>query len=276
MIRILCVDDDPLVGEYLAARLSREADFELAAVTADGSDVLTRVQKEQIDVLILDQVMSDGTSGTQILQAINLWRESNRRSDAEPAVLFCTGAADEEFEKLARELGARGVVAKDRAVTDLVPAVRAIAEGGYWFENGRYGAPVRPRPRRWRVLVAENDRGSRALLEEILNGIGCTASFSRSGEEVLDSLDKESFDLLLIDHRLPGSLPGALVLERVAERWPELPALFTSSQPGSLEGYRPCANVLGVIGKPYSLPQVWKQVASALGWAGGRAEATAK
>lgn len=275
MIRILCVDDDPLVGEYLNARLSREADFELADVTSDASDVLTRVQKEQIDVLVLDQLMPDGTSGTQILQAIQLWREANRRSDAEPAVLFCTGASDEEFEKRARELGARGVVQKDRAVTDLVPAVRAIAEGGYWFENGHYGAPVRPRPRRWRVLVAENDRGSRASLEEILNGIGCTASFSRTGEEVLDSLDKESFDLLLIDSRLPGSMPGVVVLERVAERWPDLPALFTSSQPGSLEHYRPCANVLGVIAKPYSLPQVWKQVASALGWAGGRAEAAA-
>ncbi len=44
-----------------------------------------------------------------------------------------TGFADEGFRAKARMMGARGVVSKDRLATDLIPAIRAVAQGDAWF-----------------------------------------------------------------------------------------------------------------------------------------------
>ena len=44
MIRLLCVEDDPLVGTYLQPRLSLEPDIEVAGVVASAGDALVFVE----------------------------------------------------------------------------------------------------------------------------------------------------------------------------------------------------------------------------------------
>lgn len=91
-----------------------------------------------------------------------------------------------------------------------------------------------PDPARPRVLLAEDDPVSRAFLLEALRGCGLDALALDNGHDALVAAGAERFDLLILDHRLPG-LDGDCVLTtlraqaRACSR--ESPALATSADP---------------------------------------------
>jgi DNA-binding NarL/FixJ family response regulator len=132
--RLLCVEDDPLVRTFLATRLGMESGFEVAAVVSGAGEALRFLAEQQVDVVLLDYRL-EGPDGMQLLGALR------ERGGAGPRVLFCTGAADEEFQREAREAGAAGVVAKEHLAGELVPALRRVAAGDEWFPpRNEYGA----------------------------------------------------------------------------------------------------------------------------------------
>jgi DNA-binding NarL/FixJ family response regulator len=133
MIRLLCVDDDPLIRDYLTVRLQAEPDLHLIGAVADLQRARIFLCREEIDVLLLDYHLH-GQEGTQLVQAMCPWTRWSLVADDRPRVLFCTGFADAEFRAKARLLGARGVVAKERIAPDLIPAIRCVAQGGSWYE----------------------------------------------------------------------------------------------------------------------------------------------
>src|SRR5438132_9443499 len=128
MIRILCVDDDPLVREYLVARLSVEPDVVVVGQAESAAAACGVLRETEVDLVLLDYYM-EGTDGLRLLQSIALWYEALPEGRSAPAVLFCTGCADPDFEPKARAAGARGVVVKDQVAAALIPAVRAVAGG---------------------------------------------------------------------------------------------------------------------------------------------------
>ena len=136
MIRLLCVEDDPLVRTYLATRLALEPDIEVEGVVSNAGEALMFLGREAVDVVLLDYRL-EGADGMQLLGAIsNGGRFSNPRA---PRVLFCTGVADGSFDSRARAMGAAGVVPKDQMASELLPAVRAVAEGRHWFHQDMCG-----------------------------------------------------------------------------------------------------------------------------------------
>ena len=130
MIRLLCVEDDPLVRTYLATRLELEPDLRVVAVAGDAGEALQLLAREPVDVVLLDYRLA-GADGLQLLSALR----PTAQSEAGPRVLFCTGAPEAEFPAEARARGASGVVRKDRMAAELLPAVRAVAGGYDWFES---------------------------------------------------------------------------------------------------------------------------------------------
>jgi DNA-binding NarL/FixJ family response regulator len=132
VIRLLCVEDDPIVRTYLATRLSAEPDIQLVGAVSDMERALIHLRGQEIDVVLLDFYLH-GMDGTHVLRAMNPWRGDGLSNEHQPAILFCTGHASEAFEAQARTLGAHGVVAKERIASDLLSAVRAVAGGGTWF-----------------------------------------------------------------------------------------------------------------------------------------------
>ncbi|MFN3650280.1 MAG: response regulator transcription factor [Armatimonadota bacterium] len=131
MVRVLCVEDDPLVRTYLATRLALERDLEVAAVVGTAPEALAYLAAHPVDVVLLDYVLENSPDGMQLLGAI-LARRAEQGSRT-PRVLFCTGMADLDFERRARAAGADGVLAKNRMADDLTTAVRAVASGACWF-----------------------------------------------------------------------------------------------------------------------------------------------
>jgi DNA-binding NarL/FixJ family response regulator len=134
MIRLLCVEDDPLVRTYLVNLLTTETDLRVVGAVSDISRALIYLRHDEIDVVLLDYQLH-GSDGTRLLQTMSPWQKWSNATEHHPAVLFCTGFADLGFEAKARLLGARGVVAKERLNVDLIPAIRTVAGGNFWFSD---------------------------------------------------------------------------------------------------------------------------------------------
>ncbi|WP_393097160.1 response regulator [Streptomyces sp. LN325] len=120
-IRLLLVDDDPLVRAGLSFMMGGADDIEIVGEAADGSEVEALVDRTRPDVVLMDIRMPtvDGLAATERLR---------RRQDAPQVVVLTTFHADEQVLRALRA-GAAGFVLKDTPPADIVDAVRRVAAG---------------------------------------------------------------------------------------------------------------------------------------------------
>ncbi|MFD5779505.1 response regulator [Streptomyces sp. NPDC126933] len=120
-IRLIIVDDDPLVRAGLTFMLGGADDIEIVGEAADGSEVAALVERSAPDVVLMDIRMPvmDGLTATETLR---------RRPDAPEVLVLTTFHADEQVLRALRA-GAAGFVLKDTAPAEIVTAVRRVAAG---------------------------------------------------------------------------------------------------------------------------------------------------
>ncbi|MGI5403783.1 response regulator [Streptomyces sp. CA-135486] len=120
-IRLLVVDDDPLVRAGLSFMLGGADDLEIVGEGADGSEVAALVDGLAPDVVLMDIRMPtmDGLTATELLRA---------RQDAPEVLVLTTFHADEQVLRALRA-GAAGFVLKDTPPAEIVAAVRRVAAG---------------------------------------------------------------------------------------------------------------------------------------------------
>ncbi|MFG3282192.1 response regulator [Streptomyces sp. NPDC048111] len=120
-IRLLVVDDDPLVRAGLALMLGGAEDIEIVGEAADGSAVAQLALELGPDVVLMDIRMPrvDGLTATETLRA---------RPDAPEVIVLTTFHADEQVLRALRA-GAAGFLLKDTPPADIVAAVRRVAHG---------------------------------------------------------------------------------------------------------------------------------------------------
>ena len=121
MIRILIVDDHPVVRDGIRAILSTEADFEVVGEAGDGREALAAFKAHAPDVVLMDLKMPR-MDGPDAIAAIL------RSSSVARIVVLTTYDGDEEIHR-ALTLGAMGYVLKDAAGSEIVAAVRAAHAG---------------------------------------------------------------------------------------------------------------------------------------------------
>ncbi|MDX2644493.1 response regulator transcription factor [Streptomyces sp. PA03-1a] len=121
MVRLLLVDDDPLVRAGLRMMLGGAPDVEVVAEAADGGEVAALVQEHSPDVVLMDIRMPvvDGLAATEALRA---------RPGAPEVIVLTTFNTDEHVLRALRA-GAAGFVLKDTAPREIVEAVRKVAAG---------------------------------------------------------------------------------------------------------------------------------------------------
>jgi DNA-binding NarL/FixJ family response regulator len=124
-VRVLLVDDHPIVREGLRAVLEEEGDLEVAGEAASGDEALARAGALAPDVVLMDLVMP----GLPALEAIRRLRAASPAAQ----VLVLTTFVDERQVHGALEAGAIGYLLKDVARGDLVRAIRAAAAGRPWL-----------------------------------------------------------------------------------------------------------------------------------------------
>lgn len=271
MIRLMCVEDDPIVRTYLTARLDLENDIEMIGCFEDAESAFACIRDREVDVALLDEHLR-GLAGTGLLQALTRHDAACGGGRKQPAVLFCTGMADEMFEARVLAMGAAGVVPKHAVGEQLVPAIRTVAKGGQWFAGGPIVVSADRMPRVRNVLVGENRGLVRTWLGEILPHIGCSATMVWRTDEVIERLNAERFDLLLLSNRLPGRLLGTDVIEQVRHRLPALPILLLATLANEVAQYPASSSVRGTISSSCPLDELQRELAAAFRWSEGMRE----
>lgn len=129
-MRIIIIDDDPIVCQSLAAIASMGAKKEGGEpidVIATGNDAHAAValyEREKPDIILLD-IQMPGNSGLDACREI-------LAGDPHAKILFLTTFLDEEYILQALRLGAKGYLVKT-SVEAVVPALYAIAKGQHVY-----------------------------------------------------------------------------------------------------------------------------------------------
>jgi DNA-binding NarL/FixJ family response regulator len=120
-IRVLIVDDDPLVRAGLRLMLGGGHGIEIVAEAGDGTTVVPTVAEHRPDVVLMDIRMPtmDGLTATELL-----------RSRAEPPqiLILTTFDADQHILRALRA-GAAGFILKDTPPPEIVAAIHRVARG---------------------------------------------------------------------------------------------------------------------------------------------------
>jgi DNA-binding NarL/FixJ family response regulator len=120
-IRVLIVDDHPMVRRGLTELFDGEADIEVIDAVGDGEQAVSTTLAEHPDVVLMDVSMPgmDGIEATRRLLAVR----------PETRVVMLTSFADHERVMEALDTGAVGYLLKDAESDELLRGVRAAARG---------------------------------------------------------------------------------------------------------------------------------------------------
>ncbi|WP_129663398.1 response regulator transcription factor [Phytoactinopolyspora endophytica] len=121
MIRVLIVDDHPIVRDGLRGALAAEADIEVAGQAADGREAVDRAIGQDVDVVLMDLRMPQ-------MDGVQAIAELQRRSPGIRVLVLTTFDSDSDVLP-AIEAGATGYLLKDAPADELLRAVRAAHRG---------------------------------------------------------------------------------------------------------------------------------------------------
>jgi signal transduction histidine kinase/CheY-like chemotaxis protein len=131
------------------------------------------------------------------------------------------------------------------------------------------GAGARPEPapgedpagarrddgRKLRILLAEDNVVNQKVALQMLLKLGCRADVASNGLEVLDALERQTYDLVLLDVQMP-EMDGLEAARRIRQRWTPGPAIVAMTA-NALRGDREACLAAGMddyLSKPVSLP----------------------
>ncbi len=119
-VRILLVDDHPVVRQGLRTLLEGRSEWQVVGEASDGIEAVEKVSTLQPDVVVLDVTMPrmNGIEACRIIQRKTPGRE----------VLFVTQHDSPQMMREALAAGARGYVVKSNLARDLVEAVETVSQ----------------------------------------------------------------------------------------------------------------------------------------------------
>lgn len=120
-IRVVVVDDHPLLREGTQALLARTKGIKVVGATGEGATALRLVRKFWPDVLLLDIHLPD-INGVEVARRV-------RTSFPQVAVLILTGYDDAGYVRALLHLGVQGYLGKTASGGEIVAAIQAVAQG---------------------------------------------------------------------------------------------------------------------------------------------------
>lgn len=120
-IKILIVDDHPVVREGIGAMLKREADFKIVGEATNGVEAVEKARELSPDVILMDLRMPE-MDGVEAITRIK---------EEKPDIKFIilTTYSDDEYIFKGIAAGARAYLLKDAPRDDLFKAIRAVWRG---------------------------------------------------------------------------------------------------------------------------------------------------
>jgi two-component system nitrate/nitrite response regulator NarL len=148
-IRLLLVDDHPIVLDGIKSHLCAQPEFEVVADASNGQDALRKAKLTLPDVVLMDISMPH-MNGLEAMSHL-------RKQVPEAKVLVLTMHESKEYIAQIIRLGARGYLLKDCSPAELVQAIKAVHAGEVYFS-----------PAVSRVLVEEMVDGKPAVAAPVL------------------------------------------------------------------------------------------------------------
>jgi DNA-binding NarL/FixJ family response regulator len=161
VIRILVVDDHPVVREGLVAVLEDEADFQVVGAAGTADDAVALATRERPDVVLLDLEL-DGQDGVQALPRLTA-------TPGQPRVLVFTAYDADERVFGALQAGAAGYLLKGARTAEIAQAIRAVAAGGSYLAP-RVAAKVVAQVGRPRAVGGRLSAREREVLRLVADG----------------------------------------------------------------------------------------------------------
>jgi DNA-binding NarL/FixJ family response regulator len=126
-IRLVVVDDHPIVLEGLERLFRLEGDLAIVARCVNAGEALEAVRAHLPDILLLDVRLAGG-SGLDVLEQL-------RREGLQTRAVLLAGSVNQDELMDALRLGVRGIVLKEMAPELLIRCLRAVHAGGRWMEG---------------------------------------------------------------------------------------------------------------------------------------------
>ena len=134
-IRVMVVDDHPIVREGLRKLLELEEDVDVVAEADNGRQALDLIDERQPDIVLLDLKMP-GMDGLTALQAM---QNTTHRAK----VIVLTASEDKNEWVQAMKLGCQGIVVKQTSPDLIVKSIRKVYGGEIWLDSHTTAAVMR-------------------------------------------------------------------------------------------------------------------------------------
>lgn len=121
IIRLVLVDDHPVVLKGLSAVLEQESDLEIVALASSGSETLDAARRTQPDVVLLDLQIPE-PKGAELIRRLAVVSPASK-------VMILTTYDDDEHLIEAVGAGAVGYTLKGSPMPDVVDAIRRVSAG---------------------------------------------------------------------------------------------------------------------------------------------------
>ena len=125
MIKIMIVDDHPIVRSGLKNIISDEKDMQIVCEASTGNQAMEMVSKIEMDIIVLDISLPD-ISGFEILTRLN-----NLYPDI--PVLMLSVMSEDLYASKTLKAGASGFINKESAPEELIVAIRRIISGNHYI-----------------------------------------------------------------------------------------------------------------------------------------------
>lgn len=209
MIKILTVDDEPGICLIIKETFVPMGFTVLSANNAE--EAIKIVNREKPKLVFLD-IRMQGKSGLEVLKEIKAIDQSIK-------VVMLTVVTDEATKQKARELGADDFIGKPFMSEHLEEVARKeIAE---LMKERQIQKP--------RILVVDDEEDVRNRLGNLINRhFVCEIDRASNGQEALDKLKLDRFDLVVLDIKMPG-LSGIDVIKKAVKFTPDTKFLAVSA-----------------------------------------------
>lgn len=124
-VRLLLVDDHPLVRDGLRARLEADPRFRVVAEAGDAASALAAIQAQPVDCALMD-ISLRGTHGIELTRRLLAVCRELR-------VIMLTMHDEPQYVVEAFRAGARGYVLKDSPAQEIVAAIEAVMAGRRYY-----------------------------------------------------------------------------------------------------------------------------------------------
>jgi DNA-binding NarL/FixJ family response regulator len=120
-IRVLIVDDHPVVRLGMRTMLESEGDISVVAMAATGKEAINEAEVSQPDVVLIDLRMPE-MSGVEAIRQL-------RRNHPDIRILVLTNYEEDEYIRRAFQAGAMGYLLKNTPQKEIVEAIHAVRQG---------------------------------------------------------------------------------------------------------------------------------------------------